>query len=256
MSLSNVIKSLLNLQKKVDIKSLPSQGLFYKDDFEVWVKKADVGDIIEYEYNYIKDDLSIVLSRLKRIVEKNTILSRGYSFSDIKSIDIVFLFLEIVQFTKNKPIKVSYFNDEIGKIDNINFGKESFNYFKPNEELMKFYDNSEKVFKIEGYKYSLPSIGVENCLTNYLISHQYDADATKFNDYSYEFMNFLGHKSIINFSEVDNLIQIFNFDLDGSEKSKISKICKMFSQIHKYSLKKGNRVIDINSKIDLEKIWK
>lgn len=147
MSLSNVIKSLLNLQKKVDIKSLPSQGLFYKDDFEVWVKKADVGDIIEYEYNYIKDDLSIVLSRLKRIVEKNTILSRGYSFSDIKSIDIVFLFLEIVQFTKNKPIKVSYFNDEIGKIDNINFGKESFNYFKPNEELMKFYDNSEKVFK-------------------------------------------------------------------------------------------------------------
>ena len=47
-----------------------------------------------------------------------------------------------------------------GKIDNINFGKESFNYFKPNEELMKFYDNSEKVFKIEGYKYSLPIVAV------------------------------------------------------------------------------------------------
>ena len=256
MSLSNIIKGLLNLQKKVDVKTLPSQGLFYKKDFEIWVKKADVGDIIEYEYNYIKDDLGIVLSRLKKIVEKNTILSKNYSFNDIKSIDIVFLFLEIVQLTKNKPITVSYFNDEIGKIDNINFGKDSFNYFVLSEDLMKFYDPEEKVFKIEGYKYSLPSIGVENCLTNYLISHQYDADATKFNEYSYEFMNFLGHKAVINFSEIDNLIQIFNFDLDDSEKEKISRICKMFSRIHKYSLKKGNRVIDINSKIDLEKIWK
>lgn len=256
MSLSNIIKVLLNVQKKVDIKILPSQGLFYKDDFEIWVKKADVGDIIEYEFNYIKDDLGIVLTRLKRIVEKNTILSAGYTFSDIKSIDIVFIFLEIVKITKNKPVTVSYFNDEIGRNDMIEFGKNSFNYFKIDEKLMSYYNNEEKVFIVEGYKYSLPSIGIENCLTNFLLSKQYESDALKYNDYKYEFMNFLGDKKIVTFTEIDNLIQIFNFDIDESEKVKISKVCKMFSYLHKYSLKKGDRVIDINSKIDLEKIWK
>jgi hypothetical protein len=256
MSLSNIIKGLLNLQKKVDVKILPSQGLFYKNDFEIWVKKADIGDIIEYEYNYIKDDLGIVLSRLKRIVENNTILSPKYSFSDIKSIDIVFLFLEIVKFTKNKPIKVSYFNDEIGKPDVIEFDKESFNYFKIEEKIMKFYNEEEKLFIIDGYKYTLPSIGVENCLTNFLLSKQYESDALKYNDYSYEFMNFLGEKNNLTFYEIDNLLQIFNFDLEYSERSKVRKICKTFSYLHKYALKKGKRIIDINSKIDLEKIWK
>lgn len=246
----------MNWKKRVDTKILPSQGLFYKDDFEIWVKKADVGDIIEYEFNYVKDDLGIVLTRLKKIVEKNTILSRGYSFSDIKSIDIVFLFLEIVKLTKDRPITVSYFNDEIGRDDMIEFNKDSFNYFKVDEKLMNHYTKEERAFKIDGYKYTLPSIGIENCLTNFLLSKQYESDALKYNGYSYEFMNFLGDKSKVTFNEIDNLIQIFNFDLDESEMEKVSKISKTFLYLQRYALKKGDRVIDINSKIDLEKIWK
>ena len=35
MSLINLIKGLLNLQRRLDKKTLPSQGLFYKDDFEI-----------------------------------------------------------------------------------------------------------------------------------------------------------------------------------------------------------------------------
>ena len=70
MNLVNLLKGLLNLQKKIDIKILPSQGLFYKDDFEITIKKADVEDIIEYEYNYIKDDLGSVIFKLKKVVEK------------------------------------------------------------------------------------------------------------------------------------------------------------------------------------------
>ena len=51
MNLVNLLKGLLNLQKKIDIKTLPSQGLFYKDDFEITIKKADVEDIIDGKYN-------------------------------------------------------------------------------------------------------------------------------------------------------------------------------------------------------------
>jgi len=53
MNLVNLLKGLLNLQKKIDIKILPSQGLFYKDDFEITIKKADVEDII---LNFIRHD--------------------------------------------------------------------------------------------------------------------------------------------------------------------------------------------------------
>jgi nucleoside-diphosphate-sugar epimerase len=48
MNLSNLIKNLLNLQKKVDTKLLPSQGLFYKEDFEIQVK-----NILEMDHETI-----------------------------------------------------------------------------------------------------------------------------------------------------------------------------------------------------------
>jgi hypothetical protein len=129
MNLVNLLKGLLNLQKKVDIKSLPSQGLFYNNDFEIIIKKADVGDIIEYEHDYIKDDLGLVITKLKKIVEKNTTFSSGYNFNDIKSIDVVFIFLEIVRFTKGKAVNLTYFDDELGEEKIIEFSSNYFNYF-------------------------------------------------------------------------------------------------------------------------------
>jgi len=256
MNLSNLLKGLLNLQKKVDTKSLPSQGLFYNNDFEVVIKKADIEDIIEYEYNYIKDDLGLVITKLKKIVEKNAIFLNGYSFNDLKSIDIVFLFLEIVRFTKGKAISLKYFDDDKGQETDIEFSSNYFNYFKIDKDVMKSYNAESKEFIIEDFKFSLPSIGVENCLTNYLISKSDEPDAVRYNKYNYDFIYFLGNKKSINFNEIENLIQIFNYDIDDSDAKKVKKIIKMFQPIQKYSLKKGNKVIDINSKIDLEKIWK
>ena len=188
MNLVNLLKGLLNLQKKVDIKSLPSQGLFYNDDFEIVIKKADVGDIIEYEHDYIKDDLGLVITKLKKVVEKNAIFSTGYSFNNLKSIDIVFLFLEIVRFTKGKAVSLTYFDDEKGKEIDIEFSSSYFNYFRLSEEVMKHYNKDSKEFIIEDFKFTLPSIGVENCLTNYLISKSDDLDANKYNSYIYDFI--------------------------------------------------------------------
>ena len=256
MNLVNLLKGLLNLQKKVDIKSLPSQGLFYNDDFELVIKNADVGDIIEYEHDYIKDDLGLVITKLKKVVEKNAIFSTGYSFNNLKSIDIVFLFLEIVRFTKGKAVSLTYFDDEKGKEIDIEFSSSYFNYFRLSEEVMKHYNKDSKEFIIEDFKFTLPSIGVENCLTNYLISKSDDLDANKYNSYIYDFIYFLGNKKTITFNEIDNLIQIFNYDIEESDSKKIRKVIKMFQPIKKYSLKRGDKVIEINSKIDLEKIWK
>lgn len=256
MSLTNILKGILNLQKKINIKTLPSQGLFYKDDFELWIKKADVEDIIEYEYQYEKEDLGLVITRVKKIVEKNVILSKAYSYFDIKSIDIVYLFLEIVKLTNNKKIEIKYFDDTIGKDDIISFDSNNFNYAKLDDKLLISYDSLAKEFVIDGFKYSVPCIGVENSLTHFLISKSDDPNADAYNKYSYDFLYFLGHKSHLSFSEIDNLIQIFNFDLTDDDRKKVRKIVKSFSKIGKYSLKKDSKIIDVTAKIDLEKIWK
>lgn len=256
MSLSNILKGILNIQKKINVKTLPSQGLFYKDDFELWIKKADIEDIIEYEYGYEKEDLGQVINRVKRIVEKNAVLSNGYTYFDIKSIDIVFLFFEIVRFTNNKQIDVKFYNDTIGQDEIIQFNPNNFNYAELDEELMISYDSVAKEFVIDGFRYSVPCIGVENSLTKFLISKSDDPDADAYNKYSYDFLYFLGHKSYLSFSEIDNLIQIFNSDLTQDDKKKVRKIVKSFSKIGKYSLKKDSKIIDVTAKIDLEKIWK
>lgn len=256
MSFLKFIKVLIGLQKKLDIKILPSQGLFYQNDFEVYIRKAKLEHIIEYEHNYVKDNIGLIIEKLKKIVEKNTILPPNYSFHDMKSIDIIFIFFEIVKLTKGKSVILEYFDDEKGKEETVEFNSKYFNYFYIDEEFNKFYNKDEKYFLIDGYKYTLPTIGVENCLTNFLISKSFDSDAIKYNNFNYLFTYFLGQRNNISFSEIENLIQIFNYDMEVEEIKKVKNIVKKISPIQKYSLKKGNKVIDINSKIDLEKIWK
>ncbi len=256
MSLINLIKGILNIQREIDVNFLPSQGLFYKNDFEIFIKKADMEDIIEYEYRYEGDDVGLVLTRLKKIVQKNTIFSNGYSFEDIKSIDVIYIFLEIVQFTNNKIIEITYFNDLIGQDDKILFGPSTFNYCKLDSNVMSYYDSDTKEFIMDGYRYSIPSIGVENCLTQFLIAKSYEPNSIKYNAISYDFLYFLGHKSQLSFSEIENLIQIFNEDLSQIDKDRIRNVIVQFSLFGKYSLKRDSQVIEITSKIDLEKIWK
>lgn len=256
MSLLQIIKGLLNIQHKIDLKKLPSQGLFYKDDFEIQIKKAELSDIIEYEYKYDREDLGVVITRLKKIVENNVILSKGYTYNDIKSIDVVFLFLEIVKLTNKRPISVFYFNDTSNKEEIINFETNTFNYFTLDEETMSKYDEGSKEFNFDGYKYSVPSIGVENSLTQFLLSKSLLANSSVYNAYSYDFLYFLGNKSSLTFDEIDNLIQIFNFDISDDEQEIIRNIVTKLSVIGKYSLKKDSQIIDVTAKIDLGSIWK
>jgi hypothetical protein len=254
MSITNLLKSLVSVEKEIKKEKLPSQGLFYKDDFKIKIKKASLEDIIDYENDYIPDDLGLIINKVKKIVKNNTILSEKYDFLDIKSIDVVFLFLEIVSLTKGKPISFIADVENLGLI-NTQFKTENFNYFFINQNLMKKYNKDGKYFEIDGYKYSLPSIGVENSLTNFLIKKVKNKDFEKYNSYFYEFTYFIGNKRKLKYKEIENLIQIFNYDIEESEMYKVKNILKNFEPIQRYSLIIDGYVIDVNSKIDLEKIW-
>jgi len=256
MKLIRYIKNLFIKKVDINITNLPSRGMFYNDNFKIAIKKAELDDIEEYEDDYDNDDMSLILYKLKKIVEKNIILSSGYNFKYIKSIDVVYLFLEIVKLTKNKQIKIEYYDDKTSKKAFINFSSENFNYFDISDDLFDTWDKNERIFNINNYKFSLPSIGVENSLTKYLTEKSYDSDAIKYNDYNYNFTFFIGHKEYLTYDEIDNLIHIFNFDIDDEERKKINNIVKIFLPMQRYTLKYGNKIIEMGAKINLEDIWK
>lgn len=257
MGLIKIISSFFGKKNKIlNKKFLPSQGLFYKDDFVITIRKVNTKEIEDYENGYDPEDLGIILSKLKKIVKDNIILTGKYEFEDIKSIDVIFLFLEIVSFTKGEPIVLEYFNEETELIDKINFNEKTFNYFKFSDDLMNCYDYREKCFLINGYKFTLPSIGLENSLTKYLIKKSGDEDAEKYNEYNYNFTYFLGDKKKMTFSEIENIIEIFNFDMEDEEIEKTDDIIKKFTPLQRYTLIKNDKVIEISTKINLRDIWK
>lgn len=255
MSIKSIIKSLLNVNKEINLKELPSQGYFYKSDFKIKIKKVDIADIKEYENNYSNNNFEQILEKLKLIVKKNTILSKKYTFDDIKNIDIIYIFLEIVKITNNKSIKIKVFNS-LNKEELIDFGPKTFNYFKISNNLMLNYDNKTKEFVFDGYRYSIPSIGVENSIVSYLMNISDEDGINTYKNYSYDFIYFLGNKKSISHDEIENLIILFNDDLDNYSKNYISDIVKKMSPIGIYSIKNNSEIIDISDKIDIGNIFK
>jgi hypothetical protein len=253
MNLFEILKNILLSVKKLEKSSLPSQGLFYNDDFLIKIRKANNDDIKLYESDFKKEDLVVIITKVKEIVEKNIILPKKYTFDDLKSIDVVFIFLEIVKFTKKREIIINYVDELKNKVEQISFDSKTFNYYNI-ENYKKYYNNNTKSFDIKGYSFTLPSIGVENCITYYLMKNS-DSDR-EFEDINFNFSYFLAQKNFLTFDEVENLIEIFNFDMEDEERIKIEEIIASFIPLQKYSLIKNGREIDINSKIDLENIWK
>jgi transposase len=242
-------------RKEINVKTLPSQGIFYEKDFKIWIKKVKIEDILEYEKLYI-NDIAIVLTLIKKIVQNYTSMPSKYVFDDIKSTDIIFLFLEIVRMSTGRGIKIEYYNDISGVNELLEFTPNNFSYFNIPENLKKTFNKDTKEFVIGGYRFSIPSIGIETSLTQYLVEKSYSKDVEKYNNYAYDFMYFLGNKKRLTFAEIDNLIEIFNTDMSDEEKEKVQNIVEQFRGFAKYMIKDNSRVIEINNRIDLEKVWK
>jgi hypothetical protein len=254
-SVFDLLSSVIYGTNIVDVKSLPTQGYFYPKDFEIKLKRASVEDIIEYEFNFKTESIIEIIEVIKSLVRKNLELSKNYKFEDLKSIDIIYVFLELVKFTNKKPIKVNYPDELSKKLVQVDFSNKTFNYFDFSH-LIKYYDSKLRHFNIDGYKFSMPSLGTEESVTRYLIDRTKYENGKRYDELNYDFIFFLGGKKSMSFSEIENLIHIFNFDMEESDMKKVRKIVRTFQPIQKYSLKRDGKVIDINSKIDLEKIWK
>ena len=248
--LGNLLKGLFNKKTStdIDIKNLPSQGLFYKDGFEISIKKADTEDIIFYEANY-KDDPISTIRLVKEMVRKNIFLGKGFEFNDIASIDIVFLFFEIVKLTKGDDIWIHHTNES------IIFDKDHFNYFIVPDQLMKKYDPVNKEFVIDDFRFKLPTIGIETSVTRFISDSAIAGTLMSYSDKSYDFMYFLGDKTELDNDEILNLLTIFNDELGVTERNTVDTIIKEFAPFNKYTLKTDSGQVVEMGQLDLSRIW-
>jgi hypothetical protein len=252
----SILKDIINCKKQIKVNKLPSMGLFYEDNFTLNIKRATESEIKEYEENYDSESLGKIINSIKKIVCNNTFFNKNYTYYDIKSVDIVFVFLEIVKFTINKPIKITYIDDFSPIPFSVEFSSEYFNYMDINSDLKKLYNKPSKEFIIDGFRFSLPSVGIDDSISEFLFEKMDNDDYSEYVDKSYDFMFFIGNKNKLTFDEIENLIKIFNNDLEKDDIDKIKKIILKFKEMQKYSLIHQKRIIDINQKIDLKNIWK
>lgn len=247
----NVLKSVFDHDKYVDINlsELPSRGQFYPDDLTIKIKQAEEEDIDKYHSRYIEGDFMSIFMGIKYVVKHNVKLPKNYMFENIISIDVLYIFLEIVKLTKNRDILISV-GDET-----VVFGPDSFKYFEFTENYLENFDDEHKEFVYDGFRYSPPTVGAESSISRFMYEMHRENRLEEFSDSSYDFLYFLGGKAGLKNEEIINLITIFNDELEDKDKKTISRIIEEFRPVSKYMIKtKKNGVVPLEN-LDLKNIW-
>lgn len=244
-----------NTKKKLDKLKLPSQSLFYDDGFEVYVEKCKPEYIKEYKTNFDLSDIAPILKRMTRVIIDHTTYSEGYSYRDIISIDLVFIFLEIVNHTKGSPIILHHYDDVSDVIVPIEIGTHTFEYHKYSDGIMKRYNKVDKCFNLNGYMISLPSTGIEEDLTGFLSSISAIPGSEKFNGYDYNFLYVMGTETELSVKKMVDIINIFNIDITNEEKKNLKNAVNKVKSIQKYTIRHNGESIPLSSKLDLLNIF-
>lgn len=161
--------------RKIPIDSLPTQGLFYPDGFEVSIRAAR-GEEIKHWSTMNDQDLQ-QLSRtddiMSYMIEKCCAVKcpgrAGNCWKDLKNVDRFYILLAIREFTfldDTNNLMVP-----LGEGKEMPVTKEMIDFVQIPEELMRFYSSEEKCFvlNVNGLtiKIHIPSIGVNNFIKDY-----------------------------------------------------------------------------------------
>jgi hypothetical protein len=245
-----MFNNLLNIftkpaYKKIEIEDLPSQGYFYPKGVGIKIKKGDIEDQIEYNHVINTSNIFDVTDTVKSILKRNIKISpNDFHFEQIRAIDIYFLFIEFVKYSKDDKI---FF-------DTIEFKPSNFVYYNF-EKYIKNYDEETNEFVFYNWRYSIPSIGVETSINKFSYELAIKGLTEEYQNKNYNLIYFLGKKYKLSFEEMVNLIDIFE-DLDEEEQDKIDEIVNKFSKSGLYILmEEDKKPVRINPNM-LRKIWK
>jgi hypothetical protein len=247
MDIFKIFDSLLNKEKELDLKKLPSMGIFYKDDFSIKIRKTNKIDIKKYTDNFEKNVI-VILNNIKILVNNSITLPQTYTINDIKSIDIMYIFFKIVEYTTGNDIPIIHKGNRIGLIENF------YNFEIP-EECNKYYNKEDRQFVIDDWRFSLPCIGIEKCVTEFLLKKDIVGQSIFYTGLNWNFMYFLSNKSYLSDDEIENLLTIFSKELSDEDKKITNDIIEKFSGFMKYKIKYGNELISIDNNIELHYIF-
>ena len=65
----------------------------------------------------------------------------------------------------------------------------------------------------------------------------------------------MGKKEFLTFDEIENLIQIFNYDLSEEESEKVVNIIKSFRKLQRYTLIDNGVEVDLSTRVNLASVW-
>jgi hypothetical protein len=159
--------------QQLNVKDLPTQGLFYPEETEITIRSAVAGEIRhwstlnENDLSILDDMLNYVLERCCKIKFPNKIAT----WRDLKEVDRFYIILAIRELTFiNGENKLQVKTSETSKID---VTKDMVQYITFDERIMKYYDPIERLFILKFkngkiLKISIPSVGVTNWLKNYI----------------------------------------------------------------------------------------
>lgn len=164
----------------LDVKSLPSKGLFYPEDTKIFVRAATGGEVKHWS-TMNPEDIVNVDDILNYIIEKCCKISipgnehMGGSWKDLIDIDRLYILLAIRDFTW--PVGENELKIPISETDDLVILKDNIDFIEFPDEIMKYYNEEDRCFKLK-FKNGkvinmyLTTLGVSNWLKSYVQQKQ------------------------------------------------------------------------------------
>lgn len=166
---------------KIDVTSLPTQGLFYPEGTEIQIRAARGAEIKHWSTMNIQDQSSLeqIDDLLNYIIERCVSVKmpgvNGPSWKDLKEVDRLYLIMAVHDFT--------YIDGENELMVPVSEGKdmpvkkEMIDFIKIPDSIMKYYDPEIRGFHFKlktGREINmyLPGLGANQWLTNYAKAKQ------------------------------------------------------------------------------------
>jgi len=175
--------------QKIPIDSLPTEGLYYPEGTEIFIRSAQ-GKEIKHWSTLQDDNLSAMDDMLNYIIERCCRLKTpngelmGGSWKDVKDIDRFYLLLSIRELTF--PDSTDDLKIPIKENVEIPVVKEMIDFLTIPQEIMKYYSSTERCFKLKlktgkVINMFIPSIGINEWIKRYAINKEqlkagYDQD--------------------------------------------------------------------------------
>lgn len=230
--------------KEINVKTLPSQGYFYPENIKIYFEKGTIDDQVIFHYGINNSNIFGIVDTVKNILFKRLVIfPHNFEFDRIAAIDIFFLFIEFVKFTTGKPIMFS----------DIEFGSTNFLYFDFNQYIEN-YDSERREFNFNGWRFKLPSIGIESSLARFSYEISIRGKTDEYQDRNYNLIYFLGNRTSIDYKGMINLIETYE-DLPDENKKEVNDIVGKFDKTGMYFLiEMGKKSTRINPH-QLKEIW-